>query len=85
VDVVTSPPVCAGRVRSRYDGGKALEQEIEAAMREHMARILALFELKEGTSLVLGSFGTGGSQNDVRMVARIWSDLLMSSNVRFGS
>ena len=36
-------------------------------------------------SLVLGSVGTGRSKNDVEVVARIWSDLLMSNDARFGS
>jgi uncharacterized protein (TIGR02452 family) len=85
VDVVTSPAVNAGKVRRRYWPGRSLEQTIVAEMHERMARILALFEMKGTTSLVLGSFGTGGFQNDVRVVARIWKDLLLKHNSRFKS
>jgi uncharacterized protein (TIGR02452 family) len=84
VDIVTSPAVNAGKVRKRYphrDGG--LEKKIEDAMRERMGRILALFEMRGATSLVLGSFGTGVFQNDVGVVARIWRDLLIKRDARF--
>jgi len=86
VDIVTSPAVNAGEVRKRYlhkNGG--LEKKIEDAMRERMGRILALFEMKGVTRLVLGSFGTGTFQNDVGVVARIWKDLLIGRDARFGS
>ena len=72
VDIVTSPAVNAGEVRRLYPHRDGLEKKIEDAMRERMGRILALFEMKGATSLVLGSFGTGVLQNDVGMVARIW-------------
>jgi len=85
VDVVTSPAVNAGKVRRRYWPGKSLELKIVAMMHERMARILALFEMKGATSLVLGSFGTGVFQNDVGVVARIWKDLLLKHNSRFKS
>ena len=85
VDIVTSPAVHAGEVRKFYPHKDGLEKKIEAAMRERMGRILALFEMKGATSLVLGSFGTGVLQNDVGMVARIWRDLLISPDARFRS
>ncbi|KIM45471.1 hypothetical protein M413DRAFT_442139 [Hebeloma cylindrosporum] len=85
VDIVTSPAVNAGKVRRRYTQGDALENKIEAAMRERMARVLALFEMKGATSLVLGSFGTGVFQNDVGVVARVWRDLLINRDARFRS
>jgi len=86
VDVVTSPAVNAGKVRRRaLFPGKRLEEKIEDAMYERMGRILALFELKGATSLVLGSFGTGMFRNDVEMVARIWRHLLWSRDARFKS
>jgi len=86
VDIVTSPAVNAGEVRKLYphrNGG--LERKIEDAMCERMGRILALFEKKGATSLVLGSFGTGVLQNDVGVVARIWRDLLINREARFRS
>ena len=83
VDIVTSPAVNAGKVRRRYPHRDGLERKIEDAMYERMGRILALFEMKGATSLVLGSFGTGVFQNDVGMVARIWRDLLINRSGRF--
>jgi uncharacterized protein (TIGR02452 family) len=59
VDIVTSPAVNAGKLRTLYPRRDGLEKKIEDAMRERMGRILALFEMKGTTSLVLGSFGTG--------------------------
>jgi len=85
VDIVTSPAVNAGKLRRRYLPTSGLEWKIEDAMRERMARILALFEMKGATSLVLGSFGTGVFQNDVGVVARIWRDLLRNRGARFRS
>ena len=85
VDIVTSPAVNAGEVRRFYPHRDGLEKKIEDAMRERMGRILALFELKGATSLVLGSFGTGVFQNDVGVVARLWRDLLMVRDARFRS
>jgi uncharacterized protein (TIGR02452 family) len=76
VDIVTS-------LRRRYPHRNGLEKKIEEAMRDRMCRILALFEMKGATSLMLGSFGTGVFQNDVGLVARIWRDLLISRNARF--
>ena len=83
VDIVTSPAVNARKVRRRFPHRDGLEKEIEEAMRERMGRILALFEIKGATSLVLGSFGTEVFQNDVGVVARIWRDLLTSRSARF--
>ena len=83
VDIVTSPPVNAGKVRRLYPHRDGLERKIEDAMYERMGRILALFEMKGATSLVLGSFGTGVFQNDVGMVARIWRDLLIKRDARY--
>ena len=42
-----------------------MERKIEEAMCEHMGCILALFEMKDAMSLVLGSLGMGVSKNDV--------------------
>jgi hypothetical protein len=101
VQVVTSPAVNAKEVREVHlarnqgqghsggDGGRAgnhqLEATIHGVMRERMARILALFELRGVRNIVLGSFGTGVFQNDVRMVAGIWRELLYSRQARFGA
>jgi uncharacterized protein (TIGR02452 family) len=85
VDIVTSPAVNAGRVRKFNPHKDGLEKKIEDAMHERMGRILALFEMKGATRLVLGGFGTGTFQNDVDVVARIWRDLLISPDARFRS
>ncbi|KAI0686708.1 hypothetical protein BC835DRAFT_1408516 [Cytidiella melzeri] len=80
VDVLTSPAVNAGVVRQKCsDSG----DEIEEAMTERMSRILFLFERQGAQDLVLGSFGTGVFRNDVGMVARIWTELLLSPGARF--
>ncbi|KAI8978251.1 hypothetical protein BD414DRAFT_421992 [Trametes punicea] len=86
VDVLTSPAVNAGIVRSTPHGrvaGPEVEVKIEEVMRERMARILYLFEIKGVKSLVLGSFGTGVFRNNVKTIATIWADLLMGDNARF--
>ena len=98
VQVITSPAVNAKVVRQRHerpndgrrnggrdgDGGdRALEARIREVMTERMGRILALFELQGVRNIVLGSFGTGVYQNDVRMVAEIWRWLLHGRNARF--
>ncbi|TFK26270.1 hypothetical protein FA15DRAFT_297980 [Coprinopsis marcescibilis] len=83
VDVVTSPAVNAKVVRGRLPRGTSLENEIEVAMHERMGKILALFERKHTTDLVLGSFGTGVFKNDVGMVAEIWRQLLYDPGARF--
>jgi len=101
VQVVTSPAVNAKEVREAHlarnqgqghsggGGGRAgnhlLETTIHDVMRERMARILALFELRGVRNIVLGSFGTGVFQNDVRMVAGIWRELLYTRQARFGA
>lgn len=89
VDILTCAAVNAGDVRTKnaksanpVDSQK-LERWIEATMRERMARILFLFEQQGAKNIVLGSFGTGVFQNDIEVVARIWADLLISSNARY--
>jgi len=77
--------VNASKVKRLYPHKDGLEKKIEDAMHERMGRILALFEMKGATSLVLGSFGTGVLQNDVGVVARLWRDLLIKRDARFRS
>ncbi|KAF5328836.1 hypothetical protein D9619_011688 [Psilocybe cf. subviscida] len=84
VDVLTSPAVNAGQVRRQGRSTPAkLEERIQAEMHERMGRILALFERKKVRNLVLGSFGTGVFQNDVRAMAAIWHELLQAPGARF--
>ncbi|PPQ74055.1 hypothetical protein CVT24_012948 [Panaeolus cyanescens] len=84
VDIITSPAVNAGHVRKATQLPKhETERQIRDVMKERMARILALFEKQGITSLVLGSFGTGVFQNDVRTVAKIWKELLVDPGARF--
>lgn len=52
-------------------------------MKERMARIVHLFTLKGVRNLVLGSFGTGVFQNNVKLVASLWKELLVGSNALF--
>ncbi|KAF8971181.1 hypothetical protein BDZ97DRAFT_1607417, partial [Flammula alnicola] len=87
VDVLTSPAVNAGQVRklSRRRPRGEVESKIRAVMKERMGRILALFERQGARQLVLGSFGTGVFQNDVRAMAEIWHELLHAPGARFAS
>jgi uncharacterized protein (TIGR02452 family) len=84
VDIVTAPAVNAGayrnhlRKRNMHD-----DTEINALMRERMARILYLFELQGVRNIVLGSFGTGAFKNSVELVAGVWKELLVSEGAQF--
>ncbi|KZV80899.1 hypothetical protein EXIGLDRAFT_732121 [Exidia glandulosa HHB12029] len=75
-NVVTSPAVNVYEVKGRLGSSLPVDTRIADTMRERMARILRLFELKETTHVVLGSFGTGAFGNDIATVARLWADLL---------
>ncbi|KAG1824416.1 uncharacterized protein BJ212DRAFT_1566252 [Suillus subaureus] len=78
VDVLTSAAVNAG------DSELAeIEKPIESVMKERMARILFLFEQQGAKNIVLGSFGTGVFQNDVKVVAKIWAELLTVKGARY--
>lgn len=88
VDVLTSAAVNAGDVRKKNSGHAdraKLENIIESTMKERMGRILSLMEQQGAKNLVLASFGTGVFQNSVKMVARIWADLLTSRGAKYGS
>ncbi|KAJ2930162.1 hypothetical protein H1R20_g6945, partial [Candolleomyces eurysporus] len=84
-DVLTCAAVNAKKVRSSHYYGQDphIEEMIEDVMRERMGRILELFEFRGARDLVLGSFGTGAFQNDVRMVAKIWRELLYERGARY--
>jgi len=84
VDIVTSCAVNAGVVRRYLRQSQSNdENDLDAAMKERMARILYLFEQQGVRNLVLGSFGTGVFRNRVELVAEVWKDLLVSENARF--
>lgn len=86
VDVLTCAAVNAGVARGTLHGkvaGAAEEVKIEKAMKERMARILYLFEQQGVRDVVLGSFGTGVFRNDIRTVAKIWAELLVTPDARF--
>lgn len=78
MDVVTSPAVYAGQVREDLHRWPrdVLEPRINDVMQERMARILYLFESRGIQRIILGSFGTGAFENDVRVVANSWAKLL---------
>lgn len=85
-DILTSAAVNAGVARKSFFGtvgGAKEEERIEAAMRERMGRVLALFEREGVRHIVLGAFGTGVFQNDVSMVGRVWADLFSVEGARF--
>ncbi|KAG7091187.1 hypothetical protein E1B28_010238 [Marasmius oreades] len=86
VDVLTSPAVNAGEIRKKREDLESEaenEEKIEKEMKERMTRILFLFETREARNLVLGSYGTGVFQNNVDMVARLWTELLLVPGARF--
>ncbi|KAF8959967.1 hypothetical protein BDZ97DRAFT_1666501 [Flammula alnicola] len=84
VEIVTSAAVNAGVVR-RYlrENNSDDETDLDAAMKERMARILYLFERHGVRNLVLGSFGTGVFRNRVELVAGVWNELLVGEGARF--
>ena len=83
IDIVTSPTVNADLVRKLRHGRPDVERRVLSEMKERMGRILALFERKGISNLVLGSFGTGVLQNDVESLAKIWGELLDAPGARF--
>ncbi|KAG8220419.1 hypothetical protein J3R82DRAFT_3110 [Butyriboletus roseoflavus] len=88
VDVLTCAAVNANDVRNKngtHADHAKVESTIESTMKERMGRILSLMEQQGAKSLVLGSFGTGVFRNSVKMVARIWADLLTSKGARYRS
>jgi len=84
VDIVSSAAINAGVVR-RYlrENNSTDESNLNAAMKERMARILYLFERRGVRNLVLGSFGTGVFRNRVELVTGVWKELLVSPDARF--
>lgn len=48
-----------------------------------MGRILYLLEKEGVKNIVLSGFGTGVFDNDVRVVARLWAELLATPTARF--
>jgi uncharacterized protein (TIGR02452 family) len=85
-DVLTCAAVNAGVARKTLFGtvgGASEEGRIARAMRERMARALAALERAQTRRAVLGAFGTGVFQNDVRTVAHIWAELLGAPGARF--
>ena len=57
--------------------------KIERVMRERASRALYAFERHGVRHLVLGAWGCGVFQNDVKTVACIWADLLGREGARF--
>ncbi|KAL5504612.1 hypothetical protein ACEPAH_7275 [Sanghuangporus vaninii] len=85
-DVLTAAAVNAGVVRQSIMGclsPKSETAKIERVMRERAARVLYAFERNGVRNLVLGAWGCGVFQNDVRTVACIWADLLGRDDARF--
>lgn len=82
LNVVSCSPVNATEARRRYDRPE-IEEIIDDAMAERMARILCLFEQRGDRYLVLGSFGSGTFGNRPKMVARCWANLLIVHKARF--
>ena len=85
-DVLTSPAVNAGVVKQSIMGRispKTEAAKVERVMRERASRILFAFERHGVRHLVLGAWGCGVFQNDVKVVASIWADLLGRSRSRF--
>lgn len=85
-DIVTAPAVNAGVVKQSIMGRispKTEATKVERVMRERASRILFAFERHGVRHLVLGAWGCGVFQNDVKMVASMWADLLGRRNSRF--
>ena len=85
-DVLTAPAVNAGVVKQSIMGRispKTEATKVERIMRERASRILFAFERHGVRHLVLGAWGCGVFQNDVKMVATMWADLLGRPRSRF--
>ncbi|EJD08153.1 uncharacterized protein FOMMEDRAFT_144210 [Fomitiporia mediterranea MF3/22] len=85
-DILTSPAVNAGVVKQSVMGRLSPKSEtakIERVMRERASRALYAFERNGVRHLVLGAWGCGVFQNDVRTIATIWADLLGREESRF--
>ncbi|KLO15112.1 hypothetical protein SCHPADRAFT_825313 [Schizopora paradoxa] len=86
VEVLTAAAVNASVVKQSIMGRLAPKSEaakIDKAMRERAARALYAFERHGVRHLVLGAWGCGASQIDVKMIAGIWADLLGKEGSRF--
>ena len=62
---------------------KYAEIQIEQTMYARISRLLHLFQLHQTSHLILGSFGTGVSENRIDLVAAIFADLLIKPGGRF--
>jgi len=85
VDILTCAAVNAGEVRKTIGMPvrSGLELGIEKEIASRMGRILFVFEQEGVRNIILGTFGTGMSRNDVAIVARIWAHLLIVPDARF--
>ncbi|TDL23058.1 hypothetical protein BD410DRAFT_679185, partial [Rickenella mellea] len=84
IDVVSSVPVNAETVRSKFNIDEEDKQNgIRTVMKERMARILCLFEDRGDKMLVLGAFGVGQFCNSPDMIGEIWADLLGAKEAKF--
>ena len=84
--MLTSPAVNSGVVKQSVMGRlnpKGETAKIERVMRERASRALYAFERHGVRHLVLGAWGCGVFQNDVKTVACIWADLLGKEGARF--
>ncbi|KZT05454.1 uncharacterized protein LAESUDRAFT_681464 [Laetiporus sulphureus 93-53] len=88
VNVISAVPVNAAAVRAKHlilpSEEQLFEDGIRSAMKERMARTLALLEEKGDRVLVLGAFGCGSSQNRVDVVASVWAELLVCGDAQDG-
>lgn len=71
--IVTSAAVNTGVVK-RFEANKV--SEIEKVMHTRIDKLLALAALNEHKALVLGAWGCGVFQNDPKMIASLFSELL---------
>ncbi|KAG9012958.1 hypothetical protein FRB90_006394 [Tulasnella sp. 427] len=81
VDVVTTTPVDAGKVKQiLVDQGKmpkeTVKKLVKEALEERMGRILRLFEVEGDNVLILTGFGAGACGNSMTTIAKIWAKLL---------
>lgn len=81
INVLSSVPVNAAAIRQNYlvtfSDAHVFEEGIRSTMRDRMARVLRIFQIRGDRALVLGAFGCGSSQNSIEVVAELWAELLV--------
>jgi len=75
LSIITAPAPNAGVMQTRIKGNAG--EEIERVLGERIDRILAVAMHQRADVLILGAYGCGVFRNDVTVVARLFSQMLL--------